>query len=291
MLFGLLTAALKTLPAFSQELIAYLALGNAGYWQAWLMDDKAQEKRQLTFSPYDKNRLSWFPDGRHLLINGSQGELEKVAVFTGKSLPVSAGLKGFIDGVISPNGHAIAFSLSTSNSIDDNNIWIASLEETSAERLHFGVLNKITNMAHMQHEPTWAKDGQSLYFLSGDGGEAHDIWSVNLKSANKKQLTANALYHFDLAVDDKGRMAFSNNKTGQYDIWLQEPTGTKIQLTTDKALDSAPSFSADGQHLVFQSSRDGYYNLWKMNLNTKEIVPLTQGQQGARHPVYRPRVK
>ncbi|WP_444893971.1 hypothetical protein ACJJIW_13155 [Microbulbifer sp. JMSA004] len=265
---------------YAEEDIAYLAPGKQGYWQVWVMDTQGQQHRQLTHSAFDKNSLSWFPDGKRLLVNGSQGELHEVELANAKELPITMPLKGFIDASLAPDGKSVVFSLSTSDSVDDNNLWRLPLDGSDQQ--------KLTNMRHMQHEPRWHPDGKTVYFLSGDGGEAHDIWALDLISGSKRQLTFNSLYNFDVVADTKGRLVFSSNRAGNYDLWLRESNGKLKQLTTDAALDAAPSWSPKGDAVVFQSTRDGAYNLWRLTLDDGELTQLTQFTSGARKPLWRP---
>lgn len=259
--------------------IAFLSPGENGFWQVWIMDQAGQHSRQITRSSYDKNNISWFPEGKYLLVNGSQGELNRVGLVSGQEKTLPMPLQGFIDATLSPNGKTVVFSLSTSNSVDDNNLWHLPLDGSKQ--------TKITNMRHMQHEPSWSDDGETVYFLSGDGGEAHDIWSLDIKSGSKQQLTFNGLYNFDVKAAPDGRLVFSSNRSGNYDIWLRDVDGKLTQLTHDSALDAGPAWSPSGKEIIFQSARDGYHNLWKLHLGSGKLTQLTHSARGIRKPLWR----
>jgi hypothetical protein len=49
-----------------------------------------------------------------------------------------------------------------------------------------------------------------------------------------------------------------------------------------------PVWSPDGQHMVFTGLRDGRSNLYKYNLNTQEVTPLTSDRFSYIHPSYSP---
>ena len=93
------------------DLLAYLSPGQAGYWQVWTLDPTSGESHQVSHSPYDKATLSWFPDGKQLLINGSQGELAVLTLTDGAEHKIATEASGFTDAVISPDGKQIAFSV------------------------------------------------------------------------------------------------------------------------------------------------------------------------------------
>lgn len=257
--------------------IAYLAY-TEGYWQAWVMAPDGSAQRQVTHSPYDKNRVSWYPDGSALLVNGNQGELKRVELDTGRETPIPAPLKGMQDAVLSPDGKQIAFSLSTSDSVDDNNIWLIDVNG--------GNQQKMTNMQGLQHEPAWSPDGRYLYFLSGKGGQVHDIWRLTIATRATEQLTSSSLYHFDVAVAPAGKLAFSSNQSGNYEIWLRDEQGRSMQMTDNPANDAKPAWSPDWHTLVFQSSRSGHPDIWRIGLNGGKPVQLTHCATGCRAPAW-----
>jgi TolB protein len=260
-----------------QTPIAYLAYID-GYWQVWAMAADGTSRRQVTKSRYDKSRVSWYPNGKFLLVNGNQGELNRVNLSSGEETPMQAPLKGMNDAVVSPDGTQIAFSLSTSGSIDDNNIWLIDIDGKNQQ--------KLTNMQGLQHEPVWSPDGKRLYFLSGKGGQVHDIWQLTLATRETEQLTTSSLYHFDVAVSPDGQIAFSNNKSGDYDIWIRDTEGELCQVTNVPGMDGKPAWSPNGKILIFESSRSGEPNLWKINLADGEPEQLTRHERGARFPVW-----
>jgi len=274
---GLITIVYAGTP---EKTVAYLAY-TEGFWQVWVMDAEGKNSKQVTQSPYDKSRVSWFPDGRHLLANGNQGKLVKVSISSGNETMFQVDPAGMNDATLSPNGKHIAFSLSTAGSIDDNNIWLVKADGSDPKR--------IANMKGLQHEPVWSPDSQWIYFLSGKGGQVHDIWRLSVSKHQTEQLTTGQLYHFDVAISSKGQLAFSSNRSGNYEIWMQEPKGKAVKLTDHPALDAHPAWSPDGKTIIFESTRGGIVNLWKMNLEDKKLVSITQTKTGARAPVWKGR--
>lgn len=260
-----------------QNAIAYLAYTN-GYWQAWIMDADGKYVRQVTRSAYDKSRVSWFPDRKHLLVSGNQGKLVKVKISSGKETAIIVNPAGMNDAVVSPDGKQIAFSLSPAGSIDDNHIWLANIDGSNLQRF--------TNMQGLQHEPVWSPDGSWIYFLSGKGGQVHDIWRISLITKKTEQLTAGQMYHFDVSVSSKGDLAFSSNRSGNYEIWIQRPKGKPVKVTHHPALDARPAWSPDGKSLMFESSRGGSVKLWKLNISDGRPVAITPNSKGARAPVW-----
>ncbi len=260
----------------SHESLAYLELRD-GFWQVSIMSADGSGVRPVTRSAGDKTRVSWYPDGKRLLVNGADGRIYGVDAATGQEQSVKTELSGFQDAVLSPDAKQIAFSLSTSGSVDDHDIWLMKEDGTA--------LRKLTTMPWLQHEPAWSADGRYVYFLSGNGGQVHDIWRVGVSDRRTEQLTNNQLYHFDVAVAKDGSLAFSSNRSGNYDIWIRTPAGEDRQITHDAALDARPAWSADGRHVFFESSDGGSLGIWSIGIDGSDRKRLTGVADQARFPV------
>lgn len=274
LLFGMLL--IPCLAYSTGAKIAYLA-NTDGYWQVWVMNQDGSEKRQITKSSYDKSHISWFPDSVEILVNGSQGKLTRINTTSLKVTEMILPIKGTVDAVISPNGKKIIFSLSVADSKDNNHIWRVDVDGNE--------LTKITNMEGLQHEPVWSHDSKSIYFLSGTGEQSHNIWRVSLEDKVIEQVTVNQLYNFDVAFSANGDMAFSSNRSGNYEIWLQRKSGLE-KITNNTSIDSRPSLSPNGKNIVFESLRSGVMNIWAKSLITSELKQLTDEPVGARFPIW-----
>jgi TolB protein len=275
---GAALSGCESAPSTTQ--IAFLAQEN-DLWQPWLMATSGAPPARITRLAEDVVRLSWFPNGRELLLDMQSGRLLRVDTTTGKTAPIDFPVEGVVDAVIGPDGRRIAYSVSFVDSGDRNDIW--TYDMVSREQ------RKVASMPGLQHDPVWSPDGSAIYFLSSSSPQAHDLWRVDLASGNKEQLTVNDLYHFDPAVRNDGAIAFSGNRAGDYDLWIREQGGQSQQLTHDPALDAQPSWSPDGRALVFESSRDGDISqLWRYTLSTKRVERLTTLPGGARMPEWAP---
>jgi TolB protein len=270
--------------AAAEPEIAYLAHTD-GYWQVWVMAADGSGARQVTRSPSDKSRCSWYPGGAHLLVNAQDGHLYRVAVDTGAEQRLDLGVAGMLDAVLSPDGETIAFSLQRMSedtpSGDSNDIWVVAAAGGEPRRL--------AKMKGLQAEPAWSSDSRWVYFFSAGGVEDHDIHRISLDGSRRAQLTSAERFHFDVAVSPAGQLAYSGNQTGNYEIWVQGEGEAPRALTDHPATDARPSWSPDGSALVFESSRDGRLNVFKVAASGGEPMRLTDHPVGARAPVWRTR--
>jgi hypothetical protein len=85
---------------------------------------------------------------------------------------------------------------------------------------------------------------------------------------------------------DGTHVAYSVWKRGGYrDIrYVDVRDGTWRDLTNDRAVDGAPSFSADGRYLYFHSDRTGIMNVYAWELATDRVRQVTNVLTGAYMP-------
>lgn len=268
--------------SFGEE-IAFLAQ-SGGYWQVWVMRPDGSAQRQVTYSDYEKSRVAWFPDGHRLLVTSIEGGLFEVEAESGREKVVALALESVHDAAVSPDGAWLAVAASAAGGRDNHDIWLTRPDGTGQRRL--------VSMPSLQHEPRWSPDGQWVYFLSGEGEQDHDIWRARVSDGSTQQVTVDARYHFELDVAAAGSIAFSSNRTGDYELYSLEPAGDKTTRWTDSpGLDGHPSWSPDGRSLVFHSTRGGAVNIWRQDSPKGSAHQLTRFDRGARDPEWSKRAR
>lgn len=261
--------------AYAKDDVAYLAMSD-GYWQVWMMDADGKNSHALTHTPYDKSRISWYPNNDALLVSGNQGELVKLAL-NGQESPVQIQEKNVNDAVLSPDGHYMAYSYKPEGNI---------FNKLVLKNMEIGEVTKIAWMQGFQHEPMFSHDSKTLYFLSGESGQTHDIWLYNMVTRNQEAITVGSLYNLDVAPSAQGKLAFSSNRSGNYEIWVKDGNSLRM-LTNDPVLDGRPNWAGE-KDVYFESSNQGVMNIWMVtdskNAKAKQI---TFSKEGARYPLFR----
>ncbi|MHC1740852.1 MAG: TolB family protein [Anaerolineaceae bacterium] len=109
----------------------------------------------------------------------------------------------------------------------------------------------------------------------GDGIYTH-LFVIGPDSIPLMRLTDNNYDDEEPAVSPDGtKIAFSSNKNGQWDIYILDlSTKSVFQVTQSKAYDSAPSWSPDGQYLIYQTLTDKNLDLMIQSANDLNSPPI-----------------
>ena len=131
---------------------------------------------------------------------------------------------------------------------------------------------------HVQNNPGIARAAFSisgngvLAFRSGGGLGNQPIW-LDRSGKEIGTLGARGIYiNVSLSPDEKrAAQDIGDPQTGRNDIWLFDLSrGVPTRFTTDSAADSFPTWSPDGNQIVFASTREGVFNLYLKKANGLE---------------------
>jgi dipeptidyl aminopeptidase/acylaminoacyl peptidase len=173
--------------------------------------------------------------------------------------------KGFFDQdpAWSPDGAKIVFSRSTFTV--QSQIYVMNADGANATR--------ITNNTSRDFEPAWSPDGKKIAFLSDRDGN-NEIYVMNADGSNQTRLTNNSAVELYAAWSPDGtKLAFTSsrdlpnvNSNTSFEIYVMNADGSNpTRLTNNLAIDVQPSWSPDGQKILFTSFRDGLPLIYTMN--------------------------
>src|SRR5690606_12564842 len=106
---------------------------------------------------------------------------------------------------------------------------------------------------------TWSPDGRRIAFVSSRSGQPH-IYVMNADGSSPRRLTFQGNYNQEPSWSPRadGHIAFTaRDEKLNYDIFRVDPDSGEItRLAQDEGTrNESPSFSPDGQHIVFTSNR------------------------------------
>jgi TolB protein len=171
----------------------------------------------------------------------------------------------------SPDGTKLAFSSSRSG---DPEIYISDASGLG--------LRRMTATRGPDVSPVWnPKTGSELAWVSGRTG-LPQIYTMGSDGTNIQRMTDQG-YAVSPAWSPNGQfLAFSwirhygPGAPGAEDIYLMDIASKQwVQLTHDGGRNDFPSWSPDGRHIVFQSSRSGSEQIWTMladGTNQKQLT-------------------
>ena len=121
-----------------------------------------------------------------------------------------------------------------------------------------------------------SKDGKVLLYVKSELGGTSQIFMKNADSVAAQQLTGNRYTNYYPRLSPNGKyVAFASNRNGNWDVFIirADAPSTLIQVTRGHTDDIAPSWSPDGNQLVYCSkSTRGIWQIvlvdWRTSIPT-----------------------
>ncbi|MBL4623239.1 MAG: Tol-Pal system beta propeller repeat protein TolB [Immundisolibacteraceae bacterium] len=261
--------------------IAYVA-SKGGRYGLQVADVDGRNPVGVLSSPEPVMSPSWSANGQYLsYVAFDQG---RPAIFTQE---VSTGerrkLKQFkgINGAPawSPDGQELAITLSKDGSPD---IFIYRLDSDE--------LTRLTSHYAIDTEPAWSPDGKQIYFTSDRGG-GPQIYKISRLGGPAKRITINmGKYNADASVSPDGKYLAVVNSQGRkgYRIGLVDLVQSEMTLLSSGALDESPSFSPNGQLIIYTSTRGNSESLAVVSVDARVRQQLALQHAKVREPSWSP---
>lgn len=151
----------------------------------------------------------------------------------------------------------------------------------------FSILPPITDLKWGAANPAWSPDGWLIAFAGfGAGSNFSDIYTIDLKTSRKRQLSANNFNDRDpIFTPDGKRILYTTDESplpdaafGVLHIAAVPVAGGKSEyFTEDECSSVQPGISPDGKSvlLVKIDEDSGRHSLWQYGLDGKPVASLT----------------
>ncbi|MGO8794388.1 MAG: Tol-Pal system beta propeller repeat protein TolB [Candidatus Sulfotelmatobacter sp.] len=253
----------------------YFVSDRSGHKEIWVMDYDGANQRQVTHQNSISLSPSISPDGTRLAFSSLTKSGWDIFMFSLDlnrvvSFPRFSGTN--LSPAWSPDGMHLAFASSRSG---DSNIYICDANGANLHRMTSG--KGLPDVS-----PTWnRKTGAQLAFASGRTG-LPQIYTMEADGTNQQRMTDQG-YAVSPNWSPNGQFLtfawirkYGPGEPGSSDIYLMDIASKQwVQMTHDGGRNDFPSWSPDGRHIVFQSSRSGKEEIWMMLADGSKAHQLT----------------
>jgi Tol biopolymer transport system component len=134
----------------------------------------------------------------------------------------------------------------------------------------------------------WQNAGAERTSSAAIRKDAVGIWIANADgSSSRKVITRPFISASTPAISPDGRLIvfFQSSGGPMGDLWIVPPSGGPLRrLTFDDTEGGTPTWTPDGQFVIFSSKRTGSHTLWRIPVGGGEAEPMTSGAGEDRDP-------
>lgn len=172
----------------------------------------------------------------------------------------------------SPDGKTMVLTLSHNGSPD------LYLTDSKGE-----IIEQLTNRAGINVSPTWSPDGKFIVFVSDRSGKPQ-LYLMDFRTRKVKRLTFEGSENAEPSWSPtENLIVYSSLRNGVYQLFTLDPlkNAPPTQITDDLSYHEAPSWSPDGQQIIFtkrDGKRDQIYCIMKNGSYQRKIFTLAGSQ-------------
>jgi len=193
---------------------------------------------------------AWSPNGQHLAYVSFENKVSEIFVQTlasgqRKSVAKYRGING--SPAWAPNGKQLAITLSKSGNSD---IYVLTLANLS--------LRQLTRSWAIDTEAAWSPDGKSILFTSNRGRRPQLYVIPSDGKGEVERLTFSGDYNARGSFSSDGeKIVMVQGGKGSYRIALLDRRTENTTILTQGAADESPSFSPNGQAVIYARRKAG----------------------------------
>jgi len=261
------------IPGIAESTI-YFVSDRSGHKEIWAMDYDGSNQHQVTHQGSISLSPRISPDGSRLAFSSLTKSGWDILMYSTElnrlvSFPRLGGTN--LSPAWSPDGSRLALSSSRGG---NSEIYVCDAGG--------GNLRRMTTGKGPDVSPVWnRKTGAQIAFVSGSTG-LPQVYTMEADGTNQQRMTDQG-YAVSTNWSPNGQFLtlawirkYGPGEPGSSDIYLMDIASKQwVQLTHDGGRNDFPSWSPDGRHVVFQSSRSGKEEIWEMLADGTKLHQLT----------------
>jgi Tol biopolymer transport system component len=188
---------------------------------------------------------------------------------------LTTGAASVRDPTLSPDGRHIAYFIWSGNRFE---LWLLDLATHVARPI--GPSDRFSRTS-----PIWSDDGLALTYtvFGGRNRELRHAWFTQdfSKLTDEQKPEKNFTLHRDRGWHPSGKFHLEiRTQDDHQEIWLDRKGGAASRLTPPGHY-MWPSWSLDGKRIFFQSDEGGWFNIWWIDFDPVQGVPISTPQQSS----------
>ncbi|WP_236994673.1 Tol-Pal system beta propeller repeat protein TolB [Granulosicoccus antarcticus] len=246
-----------------------------------LADADGENPQTMLDSPRPILSPAWAPDGIRIAYVSFENRTQSAIYIQDREkgsrikMPPRTGINGAPSW--SPDGERLAVTLSFEGNAD---IYVLQIDS--------GEFRRVTDSDAIDTEAVW-RDDETLIFTSDRSG-GPQLYEVSARGGRANRITFEGKYNASATVSPDGSsVAFVHGAGAGFQIGLLDRASGLFQTLTQGTLDESPSFSPNGQMIIYATEKNGRGTLGAVSLDGSVVQSLSLNDGGSvREPAWSP---
>jgi TolB protein len=242
---------------------------NRGVKEIYIADYDGENQRRVTTGRSLNITPTWSPDARSIAYTSYRHGAPNIFIsniYQGTLDEMTKGAAGSWLPAWSPDGTRVAF---TSTRDGNAEIYVANRDGSNVRRL--------TNHPNIDSTPTWSPSGTQVAFTSDRTGSPQ-IYVIGADGLGLQKITSESYCDRPTwSPAPYNEIAYTARTGPGNDIKVKDlASGQVRQLTFGEGTNESPSFSPNGRHIAFTSTRSGKTQVFTIDRLGKNLKQITR---------------